>query len=101
MKVPEWHDNHQRGRIAAGVLGLALGFGGTQLAMDVVLTTEPTASIEGSALHLVEPSGAMPATAASYRNCAAVKAAGAAPIRRGQPGYGPHLDGDNDGIACE
>uniref|UniRef100_A0AAU2JV52 Excalibur calcium-binding domain-containing protein n=1 Tax=Streptomyces sp. NBC_00049 TaxID=2903617 RepID=A0AAU2JV52_9ACTN len=36
-----------------------------------------------------------------YKNCDAAKAAGAAPIRRGQPGYGKHLDRDNDGIACD
>jgi hypothetical protein len=36
-----------------------------------------------------------------YANCAAARAAGAAPIRRGQPGYRPELDRDNDGIACE
>ncbi|MFE4259495.1 excalibur calcium-binding domain-containing protein [Streptomyces sp. NPDC056883] len=37
----------------------------------------------------------------SYKNCAAVRAAGAAPIRRGDPGYGRHLDRDGDGVACE
>ncbi|MFD7260172.1 excalibur calcium-binding domain-containing protein [Streptomyces sp. NPDC059874] len=37
----------------------------------------------------------------SYSNCSAVKAAGKAPIRRGDPGYGRHLDKDGDGIACE
>lgn len=36
-----------------------------------------------------------------YRNCAAARAAGDAPLRRGQPGYGPHLDRDNDGVGCE
>lgn len=36
-----------------------------------------------------------------YANCAAARAAGAAPIRRGQSGYGTHLDRDGDGIACE
>lgn len=36
-----------------------------------------------------------------YPNCAAAHAAGAAPIRRGEFGYGAHLDRDNDGIACE
>lgn len=36
-----------------------------------------------------------------FRNCAAARAAGAAPMRRGEPGYNPRLDGDNDGIACE
>jgi len=42
-----------------------------------------------------------PAPTVSYRNCAAARAAGAAPIRRGQPGYGRHLDRDGDGIGCE
>jgi hypothetical protein len=36
-----------------------------------------------------------------YRNCAEVRAAGKAPLRRGDPGYGAHLDRDGDGIACE
>jgi endonuclease YncB( thermonuclease family) len=36
-----------------------------------------------------------------FRNCAAARAAGAAPLYRGDPGYSPHLDRDNDGIACE
>ena len=37
----------------------------------------------------------------SYRNCAEARAAGVAPIYRGQPGYADHLDRDGDGIACE
>lgn len=37
----------------------------------------------------------------AFANCAEARAAGAAPIRRGQPGYGPHLDRDNDGVGCE
>ncbi len=36
-----------------------------------------------------------------FRNCTEARALGAAPVRRGQPGYGPHLDRDNDGIGCE
>src|SRR5262245_11435766 len=35
-----------------------------------------------------------------YRNCGAVRAAGKAPLLRGQPGYEPRLDPDHDGIAC-
>ena len=37
----------------------------------------------------------------SFDNCTEARAAGAAPVRRGDPGYGPHLDRDNDGIGCE
>jgi endonuclease YncB( thermonuclease family) len=36
-----------------------------------------------------------------YANCAAVRAAGAAPLYSWQPGYRPALDGDSDGVACE
>lgn len=38
---------------------------------------------------------------AFYRNCDAARADGAAPIRRGEPGYRSELDRDNDGVACE
>ena len=36
-----------------------------------------------------------------YKNCSEARAAGAAPIYRGEPGYREKLDRDNDGIACE
>ena len=47
------------------------------------------------------PQRATSGNATYYPNCAAARAAGAAPVRRGQPGYGSHLDRDNDGIGCE
>lgn len=37
----------------------------------------------------------------AFANCAAAKAAGAAPVYRGDPGYGSHLDRDGDGVGCE
>ena len=36
-----------------------------------------------------------------YANCTEAKAAGAAPLYRGEPGYRDKLDRDHDGIACE
>ena len=36
-----------------------------------------------------------------FANCAQARAAGAAPVRVGDPGYGRHLDRDGDGIGCE
>jgi hypothetical protein len=50
-----------------------------------------------------DPVVAPPRPAASpvyYKNCAAVQAAGAAPIRRGDPGYRAALDRDGDGEGC-
>jgi excalibur calcium-binding domain-containing protein len=40
------------------------------------------------------------AVSAPFPNCRAAFAAGATPVYRGDPGYGPHLDGNGDGIAC-
>lgn len=36
-----------------------------------------------------------------YPDCAAARAAHAAPLRRGRPGYRAALDPDRDGVACE
>ncbi|WP_258725257.1 GmrSD restriction endonuclease domain-containing protein [Cellulomonas sp. NS3] len=47
------------------------------------------------------PPAAAPAPAVAYKNCDAARAAGAAPVRVGDPGYGKHLDRDGDGVGCE
>jgi hypothetical protein len=36
-----------------------------------------------------------------WGGCNDARAAGTAPIYRGEPGYRPNMDGDDDGIACE
>jgi hypothetical protein len=46
-----------------------------------------------------EPQGVMPVL--PFGNCTAARLAGRTPVRRGEPGYGPHLDRDGDGVACE
>ena len=69
---------------------------------------EPVPANSGAPLevshHITEPSpdtAAAGGTVALYENCDAVRAAGAAPIHRGDPGYSASLDGDGDGSACE
>ena len=42
-----------------------------------------------------------PPAAAFYQNCAAVRAAGAAPIYAGQRGFQSKFDRDGDGVGCE
>jgi hypothetical protein len=44
---------------------------------------------------------APPRSGGAFANCTAARAAGAAPVRRGDPGYGAHLDRDDDGVGCE
>ncbi|HEY8381181.1 MAG TPA: excalibur calcium-binding domain-containing protein [Microvirga sp.] len=40
-------------------------------------------------------------SAGPFRSCRQARAEGFSSMRRGDPGYAPHLDADNDGIACE
>jgi hypothetical protein len=61
-----------------------------------------TAALPKSSTRTTAPAPAPRAPAdVYYANCTAVRAAGAAPILRGQPGYSSKLDRDGDGIACE
>ncbi|WP_435868722.1 GmrSD restriction endonuclease domain-containing protein [Arthrobacter burdickii] len=50
----------------------------------------------------VAPAPVAPAPAAPYyANCSEVRAAGAAPIAAGSPGFQPKFDRDGDGIGCD
>jgi micrococcal nuclease len=57
---------------------------------------EPPSSSSGSGNDGGSSSGS-----AYYPDCKAARAAGAAPIHAGEPGYRPKLDGNSDGVACE
>lgn len=54
-----------------------------------------------AAITLSVPATALAQAPVSYPNCDAVRAAGAAPLHRGDPGYRAGLDADDDGVACE
>ncbi|MFC4255356.1 excalibur calcium-binding domain-containing protein [Croceibacterium xixiisoli] len=48
-----------------------------------------------------EPPARQQSFSVYYRNCSEARAAGAAPVMRGDPGYAPKLDRDGDGVGCE
>jgi len=72
----------------------------TEPAPRVLMTpaapTVVTAPVEVPTVTAQTPSGGI-----TFKNCAAARAAGAAPLFRGQPGYRDSMDGDHDGVACE
>lgn len=49
----------------------------------------------------VAPQGLVDTGSVYFKNCSAARAAGAAPVLAGDPGYRSGLDRDGDGIACE
>ena len=62
-----------------------------------VTTTESSTDAVETTFEATTPDDA----GAYYKNCAEARAAGAAPLHRGDPGYRAGLDRDDDGIACE
>jgi len=61
----------------------------------------PAAVAAPAAVAVPAPAPAPAPAAVYYANCAAARAAGAAPVHRGDPGYRTRLDSDGDGIGCE
>ena len=76
---------------------------GQRLPADTEL--EPTTPVGTAEPTPIDPPGPAeePGQAGSepFKNCAEAEAAGAAPVYEGDPGYGPHLDRDHDGIGCD
>jgi hypothetical protein len=64
------------------------------------LTPAPAAVPQAEPAPIVEAQAPVPASV-YYSGCNEVRAAGAAPLLIGEPGYRPEMDGDDDGIACE
>jgi hypothetical protein len=67
-------------------------------------TTTGASSTASAASAMPLPSAggpASPSVVVFYATCADAKAAGAAPLHAGQPGYRSELDHDHDGVACE
>lgn len=65
-------------------------------------TAPPTTTTEPPPPQTEPPTTTSPPSAdVYYANCTEARAAGAAPLHRGEPGYRAGLDRDGDGVACE
>jgi len=86
-----------------GIAGPVWPVGGTAFTSPTGAAPSGSASGGAAVTPAVPVTPAAPATGADvyYANCTAARAAGAAPMRAGQPGYRTALDGDKDGVACE
>lgn len=66
-----------------------------QLSAQTVEAAAPAAPVAAA------PAAPSAPSSVYYKNCAAARAAGAAPVYSSDPGYGRHLDRDGDGVGCE
>lgn len=71
----------------------------TGIAEQPMIDGEP--SYPGSANQVEPPAVPYMPAPGPFSSCDAARAAGAAPLHRGFPGYSPALDRDGDGVACE
>jgi hypothetical protein len=85
--------------VGAGVVGAVVGLGST------ATTPKGRTELMSSASDVAVATGMARARAPQegdyWRRCDDARAAGSAPIYRGEPGYCDGLDADNDGMACE
>ncbi|MDF2810455.1 MAG: Excalibur [Microvirga sp.] len=115
MKLPDLSSKDWQCARAAAVFGLAAL--GTSIAAQQSAATPGGLNAQGchqdrkggTGYHChggsMKPAARSPVIRASgggaFPNCSAARAAGAAPVKRGDAGYGRHLDRDNDGVGCE
>ncbi|WP_301123055.1 MULTISPECIES: excalibur calcium-binding domain-containing protein [Mycolicibacterium] len=71
----------------------------TGIAEQPMIDAEPP--YPGSANQVEPPAVPYMPAPGPFSSCDAARAAGAAPLHRGFPGYSPALDRDGDGVACE
>lgn len=83
--------------ISIGVIVGVLGY----FAVEKLDAPAPIAASEIAAPLMPQPVVSANAQTQPFGNCREARAAGAAPVYAGQPGYSEHLDADRDGIGCE
>jgi hypothetical protein len=67
----------------------------------VTASPAPVSRATPTSSPVVTPRATPTPRTSSFQTCEEVREAGADPLRRGEPGYGPHLDRNGNGLACE
>lgn len=73
----------------------------TTVAAPVRVTPSPAPRAPAAPTTSRTPAAAPAPAAVKFKNCDAVRAAGKAPIRSGDPGFEAKFDRDGDGVGCE
>jgi hypothetical protein len=85
--------------VLAGIGGLFLGM--ATLLTDPVGRQQLDSNLRPIGAKLGLMRARLPVSGDYWQGCDDARAAGTAPIFRGEPGYREGMDGDGDGIACE
>jgi hypothetical protein len=100
-KQRERGQQSQAARLLAGAVlaGAAVGVGSVAVSADGL--ADAAVQVQSLVASKDTPSTGTTPRGVYYHRCDAARAAGVAPLRRGEPGYREALDRDGDGIACE
>jgi len=102
VALPQFSDRYRAAEARARAAGLGIWASRFEQPADYRAKHRPVAAPRaGIASARPRAAGADAPAGVYYPNCKTARAAGAAPLYRGQPGYRPEMDGDADGIACE
>ena len=102
VALPHFSDRYVAAEARARATGVGVWTGTFQMPAEFrAAHPRPGRRTPGPALDAAPRAPTSTPTGVYFRNCKEAWAAGAAPLRRGQPGYRPEMDGDGDGIACE
>ncbi|MFF0828723.1 MBL fold metallo-hydrolase [Brevibacillus sp. NPDC003359] len=92
------HRNDEQGNIVFTSNGTDISVSGNDWKPIETKKSTDTSTLTGTTPSVVTPEQV---DSVYYKNCSEAKAAGAAPLHKGDPGYRSGLDRDNDGVACE
>ncbi|MDC0764228.1 MBL fold metallo-hydrolase [Brevibacillus sp. AG] len=90
--------NDEQGNIVFTSNGTDISVSGNDWKPIETKNSSDTSTLTGTTPSVVSPKQV---DSVYYKNCSEAKAAGAAPLHKGDPGYRSGLDRDNDGVACE
>ena len=85
--------------VGAGILGAVAGI--ASVAITPQGREELTSTVNVATVAVGAARARSPQQGDHWGGCNDARVAGTAPIYRGEPGYRPEMDGDNDGVACE
>lgn len=99
---PEYQESEARRRhLKFGIWGTVFELPSAYRASNPQERPQAAVPNKSTAYSPVRPRGRSRPSGVFYGSCAAARAAGAAPLYAGEPGYRPEMDGDGDGVACE
>ena len=101
VKLHDWRVRRRRRYRLLLLIAFALGFASPLIVDKIPHHVKSKLLSYLSVSSFSSPFPAGPSIRRPFRNCAEARRMGAAPVMRGEPGYGIHIDRDNDGIGCE